>query len=182
MLLLWFDFALLQKRVFKVPKKFFSRWQLFTFINTLSSQRHHWINSQHKFFFFDHLTLVSKISISNPTKHASITPNFLTSTSTKFLFCNLYSDNYQHVRPFGLVVWFFLREEEVPGSIPGTAPLFAQIKIFHISLKNLKGKIWLCNLFPSNYQYGRPFGLVVWFFLREEEVPGSIPGTAPLFC
>ena len=158
-------------------------------------------------------------------------------TSWVFSSCRATNRNFRHcLRDSGLVVWFTLREREVPGSIPG-CPLFpfnfnamfretswifsscqaTKIYFWHC-LRGSGLVVWFtlrilgcessrvsipgCPLFPfsfnamiqetswvfsscratnRNFRHClRDSGLVVWFTLREREVPGSIPG-CPLF-
>ena len=96
-------------------------------------------------------------------------------TSWIFPSCRVTKRNFWHcLRDSGLVVWFSLRVREVPGSIPG-CPLFPYS--FKVMFQETSWIFPSCRVTKRNFWHCLwESGLVVWFSLWVQEVPGSIPG------
>ena len=96
-------------------------------------------------------------------------------TSWIFSSCRATKRNFRHcLRDSGLVVWFSFRVRELPGSIPGS-PLFPFS--FNAMFQETSWVFSSCRATKRNFRHClRDSGLVVWFWRRVRELPGSIPG------
>ena len=92
-------------------------------------------------------------------------------TSWTFSSCRATKRNFRNcLRDSGLVLWFSLRVPEVPGSIPG-CPLFPYS--FKVMFQETSWIFSSCRVTKRNFRNClRDSGLVLWFTLRVQEVPG----------
>ena len=96
-------------------------------------------------------------------------------TSWNFLSCREPKRNFRYcLRDSSLVVWFSLWVGEVPGLTPGCRRLTFN---FNVMFQETSWVFSSCRATNRNFRHClRDSGLVVWFTLREREVPGSIRG------
>ena len=117
----------------------------------------------------------SRVSVPGCTRFAYNFKVMFQETSWTFSSCRATKRKFRNcLRVSGLVVWFSLKVREVPGSIPG-CPLFP-----YSSKVMFQETSWIfssCRVTKRNFWHClRDSGLVVWFSLWVQEVPGSIPG------